>query len=115
MPEVLLSLGGIRAEGRHGANAGERLEPQAFLVDVDVLLNVEADSLEDTVDYRALAELVRGTVAGTSFELLESLASAVASALYDLTEVVEATAVVHKPNAVESLGVGDVSATVTID
>ena len=73
-------LEGLKAEGRHGANPGERIHPQEFVVDLDVLLEFDRDSLEATVDYRALADMARNTVAQTSFELLESLAEAVARA-----------------------------------
>src|SRR5881296_819085 len=65
---------GITAQGRHGANAGERIQPQAFTVDLDVLLEVGGDSLQDTLDYKMLADLVRDTVSQKSFVLLESLA-----------------------------------------
>ena len=103
-------VAGIRAEGRHGANPGERLQPQEFVVDLDVLVEVDRDSLEATIDYRNLADLARDTVAQTSFELLESLAEAVAEVIYDVSAVVEVTATVHKPAAAAELGVDDVSA-----
>ena len=106
-------LTGIEAEGRHGANPGERLEVQPFVVDLDVLLEVEQDAMDATIDYRALADLARSTVSSTSFDLLESLAAAVAHALFDLSPVLEVTATVHKPRAAESMGIEDVSAEVT--
>jgi len=103
-------LEGVKAEGRHGANPGERIHPQGFVVDLDVLLEFDRDSLEATVDYRALADMARNTVAQTSFELLESLAEAVAGAIYDISAVVEVTATVHKPAAAADLGLEDVYA-----
>ncbi len=114
MPSVI-SIGGIRAQGRHGANQGEQLYPQDFLVDVEVWVEVEEDSLQGTVDYRTIVDAVRGAVATTSFQLLESLAEAVASELIELAPVLRATAVVHKPGAASSMGVADVSAEVTLD
>jgi dihydroneopterin aldolase len=109
-----ISLAGISASGRHGANPGERLEAQEFVVDLDVLVQLSGDSLEDTIDYRALADLARATIAGTSHQLLESVAEAVARAVYDLSGVLEVTAVVHKPRAAASLGIEDVSAEATL-
>jgi dihydroneopterin aldolase len=114
VPSVI-SIDGIPAQGRHGANPGEQLHPQDFLIDVEVWVEVEKDSLEGTLDYRTIVETVRGTVATTSFHLLESLAEAVATELVGFDPVLRATAVVHKPEAAGSLGVADVSAEVTLD
>jgi 7,8-dihydroneopterin aldolase/epimerase/oxygenase len=112
---TLISIEGIRATGRHGADPGERLMDQEFVVDVAVWVEVEEDSLVSTLDYRTIAERVRETVSTTSFQLLEALAEAVASAVVGLEPALRATAVVHKPGAASSLGVADVSAEVTLD
>jgi 7,8-dihydroneopterin aldolase/epimerase/oxygenase len=114
-PSSLISIEGIRALGRHGANPGERLEAQEFLVDVDVWVTTTADSLEGTLDYRTVVQIARKTIESDSFVLLETLAEAVATALLDAGPVVRATAVVHKPDAARSMGVADVSAEVTLD
>ena len=103
-------ISGIRAQGRHGANPGERLQPQEFVVDLDLVIEVDRDSLEATLDYRDLADMARNTVSQTSFELLESLAEAVAETIYDVSAVAEVTATVHKPAAAAELHVDDVSA-----
>jgi dihydroneopterin aldolase len=113
MTDVRISLTGIPAEGRHGASPGERDLPQGFVVDLSVLLDVPEDSLDSTIDYRILTQVVRDTVSGTSFVLLESLADAIAGAMFEYATVAEATAVVHKPSAAKSLGVQDVSTEVT--
>lgn len=105
-----VTLSGILAEGRHGANPGERDAVQEFLVDLDVVLDVDTDSLDHTLDYRAAADVARDVVAGTSFVLLESLAQAVAKAIYAFEPVVSVRAVVHKPGAAEAVGVEDISA-----
>jgi dihydroneopterin aldolase len=110
-----ITIEGIEAEGRHGANSGERLEAQPFVVDLDVLGGGEGEGLAATVDYRALADLARSTVASTSFELLESLAAAVAQAIFDLSAVLEVTATVHKPRAADSMGVEDVAVEVSFE
>lgn len=112
---ALIRVEGIRARGRHGAAPGERLEAQDFMVDVAARIDATADSLHDTLDYRTIAETVRRTVESTSFELLESVAHAVAAALAVLEHVVRVTVVVHKPGAARRMGVGGVSAEVTLD
>ena len=112
---TLVSIDGIRASGRHGADPGERLMAQEFVVDVAVWVEVEGDSLESTLDYRTIVDQVREVVSNTSFQLLEALAEAVASSVVELEPALRVTAVVHKPAAAASLGVADVYAEVTLD
>jgi dihydroneopterin aldolase len=114
-PNSQIRIEGIRALGRHGANPGERLQAQEFLVDVDVWVIATADSLESTVDYRTVERAARQTVESTSHVLLETLAEAVATALLEAGRIVRVTAVVHKPGAAKAMGVADVSAKVTMD
>jgi dihydroneopterin aldolase len=113
MAESRIVLTGIRALGRHGANPGERDQPQEFVVDLDVLVSVGGDALEATADYRTLAAAARQAVTEWSFVLLESLADAVAIAVSECEGVLSATAVVHKPQAARSMGLDGVAATAT--
>lgn len=113
MGESVIALTGIRAQGRHGANPGERDAPQEFVVDVRVEVTAAADALAETADYAAVAGLVRETVAATSFVLLETLAGAVATAVRACPGVRRATVVVHKPGAAGELGIGDVAVEAT--
>jgi 7,8-dihydroneopterin aldolase/epimerase/oxygenase len=114
MDELRIELTGIPTEGRHGANPGERDFPQAFVVDLDVLIEYSEDSLDTTLDYRILPQVVKDTVASSSFDLLESLALAVASAMFEYPTVLEATATVHKPGAAKNMSVADVAASATV-
>ena len=114
MGSFRIVLTGIRAHGRHGAEADELALPQEFIIDLDVTLDVGDDSLTETVDYRILADAAREIVASTSFHLLESVADAVAKAAYQYSGVERVTAVVHKPSAAASIGVEDVAAEATI-
>jgi dihydroneopterin aldolase len=106
-------LSGIRAAGRHGVNPGEKDAAQEFVVDLDVEVTVAADRIDATADYRRLASEARETIAGGSFDLLETLAEAVAAAVVALPRVVSATAVVHKPAAARSLSIDGVAAAAT--
>jgi dihydroneopterin aldolase len=110
MSTYRLMLTGIVAEGRHGANPGEQLEPQEFLIDLDITVNVDADTLDATLDYRVAADAARDAVGGASHVLLESLAEAVAREIYQFEPVSQVVAVVHKPAAAESLGLDDIAA-----
>ena len=105
-----LFLTGITAQGRHGANPGEKDEPQDFVVDLDVEVEVADDRLASTADYRSLVRTARETVARDSFDLLETLAHAVADAVVKQEGVVRVNAVVHKPGAARSNDVQGVAA-----
>jgi dihydroneopterin aldolase len=104
-----IRVGGIRATGRHGANPGERAEPQAFVVDLEVEVMDRGDHLAETADYREIVAVARGVIEDRSLVLLETMARAVADAVSAVKGVHRARAVVHKPSAATSLGVGDVS------
>ena len=110
-----LFLTGIAASGRHGANPGEKDQPQDFVVDLDVEVEVARDDLDATADYRELIRTARDTVAGESFDLLEALAAAVASAVAAHPGVARATAIVHKPAAARSNDVQGVAAAATVE
>jgi dihydroneopterin aldolase len=105
-----LFLTGITAQGRHGVNPGEKDEPQDFVVDLDVEVGVADDKLSSTADYRSLIRTARETVEQGSFDLLETLAHAVADAVVALDGVVRVNAVVHKPGAARSNEVQGVAA-----
>jgi len=105
-----LFLTGITARGRHGANPGEKDEPQDFVVDLDAEVEVGDDRLTSTADYRSLIRTAREAVEQGSFDLLETLAHAVADAVLAQDGVVRVNAVVHKPGAARSNDVQGVAA-----
>ena len=90
--------------GHHGYLEEERHLGQRFLVDlwVDVHGSATAtDRIEDTVDYRRLAALVREVFAGPERLLLEGLAGAVADGIVEQFAAVERVRVrVRKPDVV---------------
>ena len=101
-----LSLLGMRFEARHGVLPEEKLTAQPFEVDIvlraDLAAAAAGDTLELTVDYAALYELVRAIVQGPSFDLIEALAGAIARAVLVATDpgfVAEVEVRVRKPKA----------------
>lgn len=101
-----LSLLGMRFLGRHGVLPEEKVTAQPFEVDLvlhaDLALAAQRDDLAATVDYAALFDLVRAMVEGTSRDLIEALAGAIANAVLAATppEIVESVEVrVRKPEA----------------
>jgi dihydroneopterin aldolase len=115
MSTARLFLTGIRASGHHGANPGEKDRAQEFVVDLDVEVQVSGDEIGSTEDYRALIETARETVERERFDLLESLADAVARAIASREGVRSATAIVHKPAASRSNDVQGVAAAATVE
>ena len=113
MATTRLFLTGIEAMGRHGANPGEKDEPQAFVVDLDVQVDAAVDDIGSTADYRSLIADAREVVESASFDLIETLAHAVADRLAAHPDVLEATVIVHKPRAAISNGAQGVAAAAT--
>lgn len=104
---------GIKAEGKHGLEAdGERDKPQPFEVDAEVYVDLKpaanADRLDETIDYVTIAKTVRLVIEQRSFELVETLADAIADEV--LTLGVDMVRVrVKKPRAAEHAGVEDIA------
>jgi dihydroneopterin aldolase len=113
MNRARLFLTGIHAEGRHGARSGEKDEPQPFVVDLDLEVEVREDSIDATADYRGVTDAVREIVEQGSFDLIETMAEAIAHRIASFPRVAEVTAVVHKPNAAGRLGIDGVAAGAT--
>jgi dihydroneopterin aldolase len=107
-----LFLSGIKAEGHHGARPGEKDEPQPFVVDLDLEVEVSGDEIEGTADYRGISERVRAVIQEGSFDLIEAMAATIADACLGFDPIVRATVVVHKPNAATRLGIAGVAAAV---
>ena len=114
MPSSRVVLVGIRASGHHGANPGEQDDPQEFVVDLDLTVDVRGDDIDATADYRSIADVARSVVTDRSYQLLETIAEEVARAVFGMDGVERCTATVHKPRAAASLHVDDVAAEATV-
>jgi dihydroneopterin aldolase len=101
---MTIELQGLVVFGHHGYLEEERRLGQRFLVDlwVDVVETAtDSDRIEDTVDYRRLAALVREVFAGPERLLLEALAGGVADGILARFDAVEHVRVrVRKPDVV---------------
>jgi dihydroneopterin aldolase len=101
---MTIELAGLVMFGRHGYLEEERRLGQRFLVDLWVDVRGEAtssDRIEDTVDYRRLAALVREVFAGPERKLLEALAGTIADSILERFASVDRARVrVRKPDVV---------------
>ncbi|MBD3291631.1 MAG: dihydroneopterin aldolase [Armatimonadia bacterium] len=86
--------------GYHGVAESERDLGGKFHVDVELRLDLrpagESDALEDTVDYKAVYELVSDIQRSNKFQLLEAFAHAIAEGILVDFAVDEVTVRVRK-------------------
>jgi 7,8-dihydroneopterin aldolase/epimerase/oxygenase len=95
---VRIELEGITLRGFHGVLEEEQREGQLFRFDVVVEVDEPVeDDIDAAVDYRALAACVREVSDGSRFQLLETLAAAVADELRRRFPLESATVRVTKP------------------
>ena len=95
-----IELAGLELYGYHGVNPEERREGQPFVFDVwlEVADGTGAsDRIEDTVDYREVAAVVREVSDGRAFRLLEALAATLVDELLARFPVQAARVRVRKP------------------
>ncbi|GAA1942170.1 dihydroneopterin aldolase [Amycolatopsis minnesotensis] len=111
-----ITLTGLRVFGRHGVFEHEKRDGQVFVIDVTVWLDLtaaaETDDLHQTLHYGELAETTAGIVSGKPFDLIESVAGAVAVKVLEDERVRAVEVTVHKPSAPIPLTFDDVAVTV---
>lgn len=111
----VITLTGLRAQGRHGVYDVERERGQQFVVDAVLELDLSAaagsDALADTVDYGALASRLVEVVTGPPVQLIETLATRLAEQCLTDPRVAAVTITVHKPQAPIAHAFADVSVT----
>jgi dihydroneopterin aldolase len=95
-----IELAGLELHGYHGVLEEERRDGQRFLFDVwvDLAAPPAGDRIADALDYRKLAACVREISDGTKFQLLESLAAAIADELMQRFPVTATRVRVRKPD-----------------
>lgn len=100
-----IRLDGIRAYGKHGADAAEREHAQPFdvaiLAELDLAEAAASDDLTRTLDYAALHERIVRIVATTSYALLERLAADLLDAVFDDRRVARAEVTIAKPGILD--------------
>ena len=100
-----IALRGMRVNGRHGANPGERDSEQPF--DIDVVFDIDlraasaSDALGDTVNYAEVHADIARAVREQSFELLERLAGYVLDRLFRDARIARAELTVAKPELLD--------------
>jgi dihydroneopterin aldolase len=97
---MTIELYGLELFGYHGVEERERREGQRFLVDLwlEPAAPPAADRIEDAIDYRKVAACAREISDASRFQLLETLAGAVADAILERFPVEHVRIRVRKPD-----------------
>ena len=95
---MIVELYGLEVFGHHGVLESEQRDGQTFIY--DVTLDVDepaADRVEEAVDYREVVAKVEDVSDSAHFDLIETLAAAVADALVAAFPVTAVVVRVRKP------------------
>lgn len=113
----VITLTGVQADGTHGVLESEHRDPQPFVVDavmwVDMSDACRSDDLADTVSYSQIAERIVSVIHGEHCDLIERLAQKIADSILLSYRVRQVRVTVHKPKAPIPVPFADVSVTVT--
>ena len=98
----IIRLSGLSFYGYHGATAAEKETGRVFEVDCELEVDLaeagRTDQLADTIDYRQAYDVIKETVEGRAFSLLEGLASHLAGKMLEVFPVYRVTLRVRKMN-----------------
>lgn len=96
----------LSVRGKHGVGEEERRVEQEFIVSLeaecDTAYAAQTDSVADTIDYDALRAIVMRVVGGSSYMLLEKLASTIADETLKDSRIQKITISIQKPAVWES-------------
>jgi dihydroneopterin aldolase len=111
-------LTGIHSFGYHGLFEHERTEGQDFYIDLILTVDLTAasisDSIEDTVNYGEITNLVVEEITSNPVNLIEKLAARIAERVLNQHLKVQSVSVtVHKPQAPVSAQLKDIAVVVT--
>lgn len=114
----LIKLTRIHGFGYHGLFDHERKNGQDFFVDLTLSVDLDqasqSDSIEDTVNYGSITELVVDEITTNPVNLIETLASRIAQrVLRQHSRVITVTVTVHKPQAPVSGQLEDIAVEIT--
>jgi dihydroneopterin aldolase len=96
---MIVEVHGIEVFGRHGVNEAERRDGQTFLVDV-TLTTAEPgdDTIDATIDYRRVRDIVRTVNDAAGYQLLETFAANIADAVHEELRPEHVQVRVRKPS-----------------
>jgi dihydroneopterin aldolase len=100
----ILFLRQLRLEVLIGVHEHERLAPQPLIMDLEMSADVAraaaSDSIQDALDYSAVASALTDYAAASRFDLIESLAEGCAQLVLNRFSVNWLRLTLHKPRAI---------------
>lgn len=116
MKKDYVEIRGVRAHGFHGLFESERQVGQEFVVDVKLYLSLREAGLHDmvelSVNYADVAGEVEKIIIGKPFQLIETLAEAIATRCLNFENVEAVRVKVHKPHAPIAVAFDDVAVSI---
>jgi len=114
--QILLT--GVYGFGYHGLFEHERTNGQDFFVDVVLNIDLQAvshsDSIDETVNYAEITDLVVTEITTNPVSLIEKLAGRIAERILNSYSRVNSVSVtVHKPQAPVSASLKDIAVQIT--
>ncbi len=114
--QILLT--GIHGFGYHGLFEHERSNGQDFYVDLALDVNLEmasrSDSIQDTINYGEIIDLVVTEITSNPVSLIERLAGRIAERILNShMRVNSVTVTVHKPQAPVAASMKDIAVKIT--
>jgi FolB domain-containing protein len=104
MPSDKIIIRDLAVSALIGTNVSERRAPQPLILNIEISSDCAkaagSDRLEDAVDYHSLSAKITRLAENSSFRLLETLASEIASVCLKTPGVSAAAVTVDKPGAV---------------
>ncbi|MGB2926002.1 MAG: dihydroneopterin aldolase [Limnothrix sp.] len=98
----IIAIRNIRSYGYTGFLAEEKTLGQWFEVDLELSVDLvpagESDALADSVDYRQVIEMTKEIIKISHFDLVERLASVIATKLLTITAIKAVRVCLTKPN-----------------
>ncbi len=98
----IIHLRGLEFFGYHGLLREEQTLGQRLVVDADLFPGqwiTETDSIKDTINYAEVYHVIKECVESQRYNLLESLAEAIAAKVLGIFPCSKVRIEVHKPNA----------------
>ncbi|RKX29671.1 MAG: dihydroneopterin aldolase [Candidatus Zixiibacteriota bacterium] len=96
----VIRIVGMSFYGYHGVTAAERETGRRYEVDCELEVDLSqpghSDQLMDTIDYAEVYTIIKQTVEGTAYALLEGLATSLVTKVLDMFPVYRVTLRVRK-------------------
>ena len=90
-----------------GCQPSERVNRQRITVSLaikyDISLPSQTDDISNALDYFVLSNEIKSYVENSEFNLLESLSNKILDIVFNNSQVMNATVIVYKPNAIEGI------------